>query len=807
MKKVLLSFLIFLSFSSNSFCQKINEIIQPLNLTAGEKKTFLISDLFYTDNEYRVTFDPDNSLKVFYEAENGLVDITSLKDSQGYGVLPFYFYDKTYHILYKTELQQTITFSYKPHTPVERVNLFGSFNGWNRENLPMTDKDGDGIYSTRIPLEPGRYEYKFFVDPANGTGGEEIIDSLNPEVIPNGLGGLNSVVNVKPLHTSKSYLHILNYSYKKTSSLFSFYYESETANNIKVIALLDNELIPEKEIGIKERKIFIDIPSEKLKGDKTLRVAVNENGSASNLQTIMLKDGKPLGNKDSTPLNSETSWYDAIIYSIMVDRFSDGDSSNSIPVVHPELLKQANYYGGDLQGIIDKLEDGYFNSLGINTLWLSPVIDNTPNAYKEYPEPHRYYTGYHGYWPVHPSRVEEHFGDMNILKKMISIAHSKGIKVLLDYVANHIHIEHPFWKEHRDWFGKLELPDGRKNLRLWDEYRLTTWFEPFMPKFDYETSKEALEVMTDNAVWWLKETGADGFRHDAVKHVPNEFWRLLTKKIKKELEIPQKNPPQADYYQIGETFGSYELVSSYVNNGQLNAQFNFILYDTAIPTFIDENTPFTALDQQMQKTFSVYGVNNLMGNVMDSHDKTRFMAYADGDVSLNEGKAIEIGWNNPPEVDDPESYNKLKLYLAYMMTIPGLPVIYYGDEIGMTGAGDPDNRRMMRFDDDVTPVERKILEDVKKIINVRNSHSALRYGNFQTLLVNENCYAYLRSDLNERVLVALNKSRDDEKMNIALPEVYNLKKAKDLSGEEFEINDNELQLNVNGVSYLILTVW
>jgi glycosidase len=623
------------------------------------------------------------------------------------------------------------------------------------------------------------------------------------------LGGWNSVINVKPLHTSKSYLHILDYSYKRTSSLFSFFYElgsqseSETTNNIEVIALLDNEIIPETLISQEERKIFIDIPSEKLKGNKTLRVAVNENGGpalpagrASNLQTIMLKDGKPLSNQDS-------SWYDAIIYSIMVDRFSDGDSSNSIPVKHPELLKQANYYGGDLKGIIDKLEDGYFNSLGVNTLWLSPVIDNTPNAYQEYPEPHRYYTGYHGYWPVHPTKVEEHFGDMNLLKKMISIAHSKGIKVLLDYVANHIHMEHPFWKEHRDWFGTLELPDGRKNLRLWDEYRLTTWFEPFMPKFDYETSKEALEVMTDNAVWWLKETGADGFRHDAVKHVPNKYWRMLTRKIKKELITPQKKI----YFQIGETFGSYELVSSYVNNGQLNAQFNFILYDTAIPTFIDENTSFAALDQQMQKTFAVYGVNHLMGNVMDSHDKVRFMSYADGDVSLSEGKAIEIGWNNPPKVDNPESYNKLKLYLAFMMTIPGLPVIYYGDEIGMTGAGDPDNRRMMRFGNSITDEEQKVLDDVKKIINARNSNSALRYGDFQTLLVDKDCYAYLRSDLNERVIVILNKSREGKKIDISFSDIYNLKKAKDLiSGNEFDFKDNKLQLDINGADYFILTV-
>jgi glycosidase len=785
MRKLLLILSI---LSSISFPQEIIEVIKPINLISGEVKSFLISDLFYSENYDRIIFNPDSTLKVTYESDNGFTDITSFKSSEGYGTLPFNFYDETYYILYKTEFRQTIFFSYQPHKAVEKVNLIGSFNGWNRENLPMNDEDGDGIYSTGIPLEPGRYEYKFFVN------GEESIDSLNSETIPNGLGGSNSVLNVRSLYTGKSYLHKLDCSYKESKVNLSFFYESEINNEIEVIALLDNELISQNSICVEAGKILIDIPLEKLNGEKTLRIAVNENGRASNLQTIMLNDGNPLTNRDST-------WYDAIIYSIMIDRFSDGDRTNSIPVEHPELLKPANYHGGDLQGIINKLDDGYFNSLGINTLWISPLIDNTPNAYKEYPEPHRYYTGYHGYWPVHPTKVEERFGDMELLKRMISIAHSKGIKVLLDYVANHIHIEHPFWKEHRDWFGVLELPDGSRNLRRWDEYRLTTWFEPFMPKFDYEGSEEALEVMTDNAVWWLKETGADGFRHDAVKHVPNGFWRLLTKKIKKELQIPQEKI----YYQIGETFGSYDLVSSYVNNGQLDAQFNFILYDTAIPTFTDSSSSFTALDQQMQKTFDVYGVNHLMGNVMDSHDKVRFMSYADGDISLSDGNAEEIGWVNPPEVDDSESYNILKLYLAFVFTIPGIPVIYYGDEIGMTGAGDPDNRRMMRFGDDVVDEEQQVFNDVKKIVNLRNRHSSLRYGDFQTLFVNENCYAYLRSDFNERVLVVLNKSKNEEIVEITLPEIYKPETARDvLSDKEFEIQNNLLSINLNGMAYCIL---
>jgi glycosidase len=307
--------------------------------------------------------------------------------------------------------------------------------------------------------------------------------------------------------------------------------------------------------------------------------------------------------------------------------------------------------------------------------------------------------------------------------------------------------------------------------------------------------------MTDNAIWWLKETDADGFRHDAVKHVPNEFWRLLTKKIKEQIEAPR----EAQVYQIGETFGGYDLISSYVSNGQLSSQFNFNLYDTAIPVFLDEESSFKLLDNQMQKTFQVYGVNHLMGNLVSSHDKIRYLAYADGDLQINDGRASEIAWTNPPKVDNPSSYDKLKLHLAYILTIPGVPVIYYGDEIGMTGASDPDNRRMMRFDNDLNEYEKQMFKDVSRLIHSRSDHSALRHGDFLTLQADENIYAYLRSDMNERILVVLNKSGKDQQVNLTFPSIYNIKSAADIiSNDTIPVNENLLSLNINGIGYRIL---
>jgi cyclomaltodextrinase len=381
---------------------------------------------------------------------------------------------------------------------------------------------------------------------------------------------------------------------------------------------------------------------------------------------------------------------------------------------------------------------------------------------------------------------------------MVDAAHTRKIKVILDFVANHVHQEHLFFQNHPEWFGSYDLPDGRKNIRLWDEYRLTTWFDTFLPSFDYEGSREALEVMTDNAAWWIQQTGIDGFRQDAVKHVPNEFWRTLTHKLKERIESKE----QRKLFQIGETFGSYDLISSYVNNGQLNSQFNFNLYDAAIYVFLTPGASFQILDGEMHKTFSVYGVNHLMGNLMDSHDKVRYIAYADGDISLSTPDAAEVGWSNPPQVDDPISYQKTRLYQAYLLSIPGVPVVYYGDEIGLSGAADPDNRRPMKFGAALNANEMAMLEEVKKMIHLRRDHPALQYGDFLTLQADENVYAFIRSTVNERLLVILNKAEKSIELNLEIPLIYQCQKALDLrSGITLDLKESQLSLTMPAIDW------
>ncbi len=757
-------FLVFFLWGSGVFPQTTGDIIQPLTIFTNETKTVFLPDLFYSQN-YNVKFLSNNSLKLNYNANKKELKI-SPTDGDSFTLLNFVSEDDTLAIPIIIRENYPVEFKFPSKRKYNYVTVFGSFNDWNRKKDTLNY--ANGYYQKTLYLREGNYQYKFFAD------GKEFCDPTNPDSVSNGMGGFNSLLVIEPKSKNKIFLHKLDFKQDDQNSVFSFYIDSKVRmlfSNRNVRALLDNKPVREKNIEVKNNRVFIRLTKEKLENAKALRVVAFAGKAISNIQNVFLSYGKPVSVKDNF------DWRQSVIYSLMIDRFYDGDKSNSVPLKHDSLFAKANYMGGDFEGIIKKLDEGYFDSLGVNVLWISPVYDNPNKPYREYPPPHRWFAGYHGYWPVNSFDTDEHFGSLEQMKTLVKKAHAHGIKVLLDFVSNHVHIENPLFKEHRDWFGSLYLPDGRKNIRFWDEYRLTTWFEPYLPSFDYLGSREALDFMTDNALWWLKQTGADGFRHDAVKHVPNKFWRLLTRKLKER--------GYSNAFQIGETFGSDKLISSYVNNGQLNAQFNFNLYNASLETFIDSAKSFGNLMKELETSFSYYGVNNLMGNIMDSHDKNRFMAYADGDLTLEQWNATEIGWENPPKVNHPSSYKKAELYYAYMFAIPGIPVIYYGSEFGMSGASDPDNRRMMRFGSQLNKYEKQMLEQTSRIVKLRRNHSALNYGDFYPVKITKDVFAFIRSDFNERILIVLNKNfSEPENVELTLPKFLNINSAIDLQKNE-----------------------
>ena len=660
------------------------------------------------------------------------------------------------------------------------VSIRGDMTSWMEQPLNLID----GKWQIRLNLNPGSYHYLLVVN------GKDINDPGNPLLVDNNNGGFNSVLNI-PGFDRKLTPHFFTESFSSHNLILGFNNQPE-----EVLVFWENYRLPDQHISRRDDHLHVNIPGDAAGRERSfLRVrGYNQHGPSNDL-LIPLHFGVPVTDAGTLTRQDKEK---TILYFMMVDRFNNGNPSIDDPVEDPEVDPRANFYGGDLEGITQKIEEGYFTSLGINTIWLSPITQNPLEAYREYPPPHRKFTGYHGYWPITLTTVDHRFGGAQAMHRMVETAHSNNISVMLDFVSNHVHQENPLIKEHPEWATQLNLPDGRKNLRLWDEHRLTTWFDEFLPSLDL-SNPEVVEVLTDSAFFWIEEYQLDGFRHDATKHIPQEFWRALTHKLKEEYMVPRDQR----LFQIGETFGNRELIGGYVGSGLLDGQFDFNLYFDARSAFAIDETSFKMLDFSLQQTFNQYGFIHLMGNITGNHDMARFISLAGGGLRFDEDQSA-AGWNRTVEVGDPVGYDKLASLTAFIMTIPGVPVIYYGDEIGLPGAGDPDSRRPMKFEG-LSDHELRLKEKTSELANLRNTHPVFVYGDFQTLLADDQVYAYARSYFGQTGLVIFNKSREAQSVSISLDPRFAEAVYQGHFGNDFSIDGQILTLTLPGNSFEILT--
>ena len=445
-----------------------------------------------------------------------------------------------------------------------------------------------------------------------------------------------------------------------------------------------------------------------------------------------------------------------VLYSVLVDRFCNGDPSNDWKMNSDEVLDIVDYQGGDFVGITQQIEAGYFDSLGINTLWISPITQNPWDAWGKYPfkngnkyDPTKTYTkfsGYHGYWPISITQVEQRFGTEESLKALIRTAHAHNINVILDYVANHMHINAPTFKEHPDWHTDSILPDGRRNFELWDEARLTTWFDTHIPTLDLERM-EVCDPMTDSALYWLEHYELDGFRHDACKHIPEQYWRLFGQKL--ALRFPNR-----PIWMIGETYGSPQLINMYVKTGMLNAQFDFNVYYTAMHALCGDGS-MKDVNRVIVESLDTYGSHHTMGNITGNHDQIRFASLAGGGIGFDEdGK--EAGWTRTVTRGDEERAFKIALLQEVLnLTIPGVPCIYQGDEYAEPGGNDPDNRHPMRFDDQLTEAEKAYKHAVQDLIAMRRNNIVLLFGEYIPVYSDEQLLVYDRMYMGQTIRVEI----------------------------------------------------
>lgn len=693
-------------------------------------------------------------------------------------VIKFKVGNKEYAILVKNMPKEKILIQYKPESKkVKSVKIRGSLNAWNALASRMKT-DGD-VWKENFELSPGEYQYLLVVD------GKEIRDPSNPESISNNMGGYNSLLKV-----GKYQQEDLPFLATSTFTEKEIILNADTMLD-GIYTFWQNELA---ENNIESNLVRIKIPdiAKKMKRSYIRAVGFNKNG-ISNDVLIPLEYGNVITEPSKlTRVDRQTM----IIYFMMVDRFYNGSKKNDNPIHDPEVLPKVNYYGGDILGITDKIKEGYFSDLGVNTLWLSPITQNPLTAYGLIKKPHTRFSGYHGYWPISSIRIDNRFGTDMEFQQLVDTAHAVGMNVLLDYVAHHVHELHPVYRLHPEWVTNLYLPDGTLNTEKWDEQRLTTWFDTFLPTLDTRRS-EIVNPMTDSALYWITKFDIDGFRHDATKHVDELFWRTLTGKLK----LATNCSPMI--YQIGETYGSRELIGSYISSGMLDAQFDFNVYDDAVAALANKNESFVRLKNSLNESLRYFGYHNLMGYITGNQDRARFISYAGGDLSFTEDAKL-AGWTRNIGVGDTAGYDKLILLHVFNHTIPGIPVIYYGDEYGMPGANDPDNRRMMKFDS-LSSEENHVREIVTALNHLRSSSMELLYGDLHFMQVSDNILVYSRTYFNHISYILLNKGTNSEKIKINIPDFIG-KEAVTFSGREINISSDPLIMDMEPMSFEIVSI-
>ena len=754
-------------------------LASPVKLNPEENKIRL--------EDYFLNPDTIDSIQISIDISFNLpdnmrfVEFVAPANIPAYSTMTCFVGEEAYTIMLEKSRKQKHKLVFDPAgKKYEKVQVKGSMNDWNPSLGDM--KLVDGKWEIEGILNPGKYHYLFMVD------GVETIDPNNPEKEDNNIGGFNSVLHVGNNEGS-------NRPFIQSQSFTDNQIKIKSQNTDKIYALWENHLLKSESISEADGVFDLKIPSEaSTKKRSWIRVfSYNESGKGNNL-LIPLEYGKVVNSVAQLDRSDKET---SVLYFMMVDRFNNGNPQNDKQVNDPEVHPKANYHGGDIAGIIQKLEEGYFEELGINTIWLSPIVQNTWGAFTEYPAPHRKFTGYHGYWPTSLVNIDKRFGTDEDLQKLIDLAHKKDINVLLDFISNHLHQNSSLFTNNPDWVTQLDLPDGSQNIRKWDEQRLTTWFDTFLPSLDHD-QLQVRELVSDSAIYWVEKFGIDGFRHDATKHIPMSFWYTFTKKMK---QLSAKHNKRL--YQVGETFGGRELIGSYVGSGKLDAQFDFNMYWDIRSVFALDNESFVKLDKSVHETFDYYGCNHLMGNVSGNHDIPRFISFASGALAFDEDSQ-EAGWSRDIKVEDPVGYKKLQSLVAYSMTIPGVPVIYYGDEIGMPGAGDPDNRRPMRFEN-LTPDEAGTKQMVSKLVKLRKNSMALQFGDYQSLHVDQTSYAYCRNYFDETVIVVFNKSRESQNIEFELPFTVNKDKLKKFLNNPISVDGNKMNVELGANSFEIIS--
>lgn len=602
---------------------------------------------------------------------------------------------------------------------IDKNDVFVVING-KKCAMEYSEKDELFTYEYKN-IATGDYEYYFLVE------GEVIDDQYNPE----GKLRYENASKVAVSYNSTMYSEntgTIVANYDQNPAIEYMVTNEETGKAMELSSIVV-DLAPVA--GGKEAKVAFSTVTNKgvlyidrsvKPGTYDLPVEITDN-YGNVLHTYI-----PLTVVDKT--TTDPSWDEAVVYFIVTDRFNDGDPSNNGTVGYDPTKAEA-YRGGDLKGITQKIS--YLQELGINTIWITPIVDNVDYVVNE----DLTQTGYHGYWAKDFTKLDEHLGTTADLDELIDEAHKHGIKVMVDIVVNH--------SGYADKQGN-GLENFKGMLREGDEIGsdfLHGGYNSDLPDFKTEDQ----EVRSKLIAWqtaWASHTTANGnsidyFRVDTVKHVEHETWSQL------KTALAEVNP----YFKmIGEFYGATcANTGDYLGNGEMDSELDFDFKSVA-GNFV--NGRIDEAEASLESRNGVLTSSVTMGQFLSSHDEDGFVYSQGGDLT------------------------KGKLAASLQMTTKGQVVIYYGEEIGLSGPnafGLFENNRYNMVFDNLTDDQKAMLTHYKKLLAARNMYSEVFATGDRTKLAGGNEDGYLvfkRGTGDNAVYVAINTTEEEKEVTFGL---------------------------------------
>ncbi len=470
------------------------------------------------------------------------------------------------------------------------------------------------------------------------------------------------------------------------------------------------------------------------------------------------------------------SWDGALIYMVMTDRYKDGDPANN-PAPIAGADPRGDFQGGDLQGLTQSIANGDLDKLGVRAIWLTPFQTNPQAAYPASDGVHQV-TGYHGYWPIKARQVEPRIGGDAALHALVKEAHKHGIRILQDFVLNHVHEEHEYVKAHPEWFHTLAngCVCGTPGCD-WTEKALTCLFASYMPDINH-TVPGASAQFTSDGIFWLDEFNLDGLRVDAVKHVEEIATRNLSAEVRETFEHAGTR-----YFLMGETAmgwndcndpcndDNYGTISKYIGPHGLDGQFDFVLYHgVSYRTFAWGDKGFIHADYWTNHGLSKWPKGSVMTPYIGSHDTSRFTSMADyrGQDGAHDKGIPGNQWSNTAAAPtDGEPYWRTRVGFAWLLGLPGAPLMYYGDEYGQWGGADPNNRMFWRPEASLTQDEKTTLAFLRKVGTARRTIPALQRGDYITLSAAEDTLVFGRKLGNgDAAIVGITRSPTPQQVTV-----------------------------------------